>query len=46
VALGGAELLSRRVERLAVFRPLVRDADDPIVRLLGDRYPRGTAGTA
>jgi phosphate acetyltransferase len=44
VALGVAELLSRRVERLAVFRPLVRDADDTIVRLLRDRYPTGAAG--
>ena len=44
VALGVAELLSRRVQRLAVFRPLVRDADDPIVALLRDRYQLAAAG--
>jgi phosphate acetyltransferase len=44
VALGIAELLSRRVQRLAVFRPLVRDADDPIVALLRDRYQLADAG--
>jgi phosphate acetyltransferase len=38
VALGVAELLSRRVVRLAVFRPLVREVDDPIIELLRDRY--------
>lgn len=38
VALGVAELLSRRVERLAAFRPLTRDDDDPILALLQARY--------
>jgi phosphate acetyltransferase len=40
VALGVTELLSRRVERLAVFRPLVRERDDLIVELLSQRYHR------
>lgn len=39
VALGVTELLSRRVERLGVFRPLVRDVNDPIIELLRQRYP-------
>jgi len=39
VALGVTELLSRRVERLAVFRPLVREVADPIMELLRERYP-------
>jgi phosphate acetyltransferase len=45
VALGVTELLSRRVERIAVFRPLVREADDAIVELLQQRYqmPRTAA---
>jgi phosphate acetyltransferase len=34
VALGVTGLLSRRVEKVAVFRPLVREADDPIIDLL------------
>ncbi|TDB70841.1 phosphate acetyltransferase [Micromonospora sp. KC723] len=39
IALGLAELLSRQVERIGVFRPLVRDAaPDPILALLTDRY--------
>ncbi|GAA4204449.1 phosphate acetyltransferase [Actinocatenispora rupis] len=39
VALGVAELLSRRVERVGVFRPLVADEGaDPIVELLRRRY--------
>jgi len=42
VALGVAELLSRRVERLGAFRPLSRGeraADDPVLALLRARYP-------
>ncbi|TDC37292.1 phosphate acetyltransferase [Micromonospora sp. KC213] len=39
IALGLAELLSRQVERIGVFRPLVDDAaPDPILALLTDRY--------
>jgi len=39
VALGVAELLSRRVPRLGVFRPLVRaGAPDPTLTLLRERY--------
>ncbi|TDC71074.1 phosphate acetyltransferase [Micromonospora sp. KC606] len=39
IALGLAELLSRQVERIGVFRPLVSDAaPDPILALLTDRY--------
>lgn len=38
IALGVAELLSRRVERLGVFRPLTRDTVDPTVDLLRARY--------
>ncbi|HEY3504219.1 MAG TPA: phosphate acetyltransferase [Actinocatenispora sp.] len=39
VALGVAELLSRRIERVGVFRPLVADeGTDPIVELLCRRY--------
>jgi phosphate acetyltransferase len=34
IALGLTELLSRRVERLAVFRPLVREVADQIIDLL------------
>jgi phosphate acetyltransferase len=47
VALGVAEVLSRRVERLGAFRPLTREADDPIVELLRARYriPSSAAGT-
>jgi phosphate acetyltransferase len=43
VALGVAELLSRRVRRLGVFRPLVREADDPAVALLSGRYEMASA---
>jgi phosphate acetyltransferase len=43
VALGVAELLSRRVGRLAVFRPLVREVPDPMLELLQARY-QATAG--
>ena len=39
IALGVTELLSRRAERLAVFRPLVREVEDPIIDLLRGRYP-------
>ncbi|WBB74692.1 phosphate acetyltransferase [Micromonospora sp. WMMD1128] len=39
VALGLAELLSRQVERIGVFRPLVAgDRPDPILALLTERY--------
>jgi phosphate acetyltransferase len=38
IALGVAELLSRRVERLGAFRPLTRETQDPIVELLRARY--------
>ncbi|MEU4568086.1 phosphate acetyltransferase [Micromonospora sp. NPDC023956] len=39
IALGLAELLSRQVERIGAFRPLVAGtAPDPILALLGDRY--------
>lgn len=40
IALGLAELLSRRVARLGVFRPLVPSADaDAVLALLTARYP-------
>ncbi|WDZ85098.1 phosphate acetyltransferase [Micromonospora cathayae] len=39
IALGLAELLSRQVERIGAFRPLVAgNGPDPILALLGDRY--------
>ncbi len=38
IALGMAEVLSRRVRRLGVFRPLVRVEPDPVVELLRQRY--------
>lgn len=39
IALGLAELLSRQVERIGVFRPLVGGAEeDPILALLRERY--------
>ncbi|MBQ0892205.1 phosphate acetyltransferase [Micromonospora sp. U56] len=39
IALGLAELLSRQVERIGAFRPLVADTGaDPILALLIDRY--------
>src|SRR5690606_40650152 len=38
IALGVAELLSRRVERLGAFRPLGRTCPDPILELLRRRY--------
>jgi phosphate acetyltransferase len=41
VALGVAELLSRRVERLGAFRPLARRQPDPIMELLHHRYGIG-----
>jgi phosphate acetyltransferase len=46
VALGVAELFSRRVRRLGAYRPLARDAADPIVDLLRARYgvPAAAAG--
>jgi phosphate acetyltransferase len=40
VALGLVELLSRRVARIGVFRPVVNGAtDDPLLTLLTKRYP-------
>ena len=40
VALGLVEMLSRRVARIGVFRPLVADAhDDGLLTLLTSRYP-------
>ncbi|GIE93996.1 phosphate acetyltransferase [Paractinoplanes rishiriensis] len=40
VALGVVELLSRRVARIGVFRPLLsRTGDDPLLTLLTERYP-------
>jgi len=38
IALGVAEVLSRRVRRLGVFRPLPRGEQDPVVELLAQRY--------
>jgi phosphate acetyltransferase len=39
IALGLAELLSRQVERIGAFRPLVNGTEeDPILALLRDRY--------
>jgi phosphate acetyltransferase len=38
VALGVAELLSRRVDRLGVFRPLVANDKDRVLTLLRERY--------
>ncbi|MBQ0994963.1 AAA family ATPase, partial [Micromonospora sp. H61] len=39
IALGLAELLSRQVGRIGVFRPLVADTgQDPILALLSERY--------
>ncbi|GGM28657.1 phosphate acetyltransferase [Micromonospora yangpuensis] len=39
IALGLAELLSRQVERIGAFRPLVSSTEpDPILALLSDRY--------
>ncbi len=44
IALGLAEVLSRRVRRLGVFRPLVREKPDPVVELLRGRYGMAGAG--
>ena len=38
VALGVAELLSRRVASLGVFRPVVAGPDDPLLTMLRERY--------
>jgi phosphate acetyltransferase len=38
VALGLAELLSRQVAHVGVFRPLIRDGEDPTLTLLRERY--------
>jgi phosphate acetyltransferase len=43
IALGVAELLSRRVPGLGLFRPLVADAADPLLETLSQRYQ--SAGT-
>jgi phosphate acetyltransferase len=43
VALGVAEVLSRRVRRLGVFRPFRRAADDPVIGLLQGRYQMSSA---
>lgn len=39
VALGLVELLSRRVARIGVFRPLLSARDDALLTLLTERYP-------
>ena len=44
VALGIAELLSRRVRRLGAFRPLIRTEPDPTLELLRRRYRLGAVG--
>lgn len=41
VALGLMEVLSRRVDRLGYFRPVVAHADDHRVELMRDRYQLG-----
>jgi phosphate acetyltransferase len=46
VALGVAELLSRRVDRLGLFRPLGGDGPDPVVDLLRERYHVDTPPSA
>jgi phosphate acetyltransferase len=38
VTLGLAELLSRRVERLGFFRPIVPSEPDPLLELIRERY--------
>ncbi|UWP84864.1 phosphate acetyltransferase [Dactylosporangium fulvum] len=42
IALGLAELLSRKVPRIGVFRPVVAAAADPLLELLRSRYDIGT----
>lgn len=46
VELGVMELLTRRIDRVAVFRPLAHDGPDPLLDLLRSRYrltqPPGT----
>ena len=50
IALGITEVLSRRIERLAVFRPLVRraaapaDITDPIIDVMRARHPTSGYG--
>ena len=44
VALGLAELLSRRVRRLGAFRPLVRTDPDPVLEVLRRRYQLTAVG--
>ncbi|HEV2637081.1 MAG TPA: phosphate acetyltransferase [Actinocrinis sp.] len=41
VELGIMELLTRHVEQVGVFRPLVRPGEDPTLRLLRERYRIG-----
>src|SRR5262245_7264848 len=43
VALGLMELLSRRVERLGFFRPIVPEEPDPQLELMRGRYDAATA---
>jgi len=43
VALGVMELLSRRVERLGFFRPIIQDGPDPQLELMRARYDASTA---
>jgi phosphate acetyltransferase len=43
VALGLMELLSRRVERLGFFRPIVPEEPDPQLELMRSRYDAATA---
>jgi phosphate acetyltransferase len=43
VALGVMEMLSRRVERLGFFRPIVPDEPDPQLELMRGRYDAVTA---
>nr|WP_245571512.1 phosphate acetyltransferase [Catelliglobosispora koreensis] len=38
IALGVAEVLSRRAGRLGVFRPFTRDERDPVIDLIESRY--------
>jgi phosphate acetyltransferase len=44
IALGLAAVLSRRMDKLGAFRPLARQAPDPIVELLTDAFPGTTGG--
>jgi phosphate acetyltransferase len=44
VALGVTELLTRRLRRIGVFRPLVRTDPDPVLELLRHRYQLAAHG--